>query len=355
MKLINSIKKMPIKMIVSKRPGGKVSNCNYLIKKNGEVLIKPFINPKELYVQSHGSGTIGKTWKNHHSSFFNLIKPYLKKNIIEIGAGDNSVLHKIKSFNNIEKFWSVGKNISIKNKKIKSIDSFFDEKIINQFKVDKCQLAIHSHLFEHIHNPNTFLQNIYKCLNENGYHIFSIPNMQKMIQRGLANAVNFEHPYYYDEKLVNVLLKNNGFEIKKVKYFGKCHSIMFITKKIKKFANIKYKNFKSNFKLFSKLFNKWDGDVIKIKKSFQNKNTYLFGGHVFSQVVIAKGKINNTIPILDNDKNKHNKYLYGTYNKIRSPEIIKNVKSPYIYLRAGEYDKEIKAQLKKINKSVKFI
>jgi len=153
-----------------------------------------------------------------------------------------------------------------------------------------------------------------------------------------------------------VLLNNNGFEIKKVKNFGKCHSIMFITKKTKKFTNIKYKNYKSNFNLFTKLFNKWDKDVIKIKKSFQtSKNTYLFGGHVFSQVVIAKGKINSSIPILDNDKKKHNQYLYGTYNKIKSPEIIKNVNSPNIYLRAGEYDQEIKAQLKTINKSVKFI
>ena len=52
---------------------------------------------------------------------------------------------------------------------------------------------------------------------------------------------------------------------------------------------------------------------------------------------------------------KHNKYLYGTHNKIQPPETIKNIKSPNVYLRAGEYDKEIKSQLKKINKSVKFI
>ena len=73
MRLVNSIKDMPIKMIVSKKPGGKVANCNYFIKKNGEVLIKPLIDPKELYIKSHGSGTIGKTWKRHHSLFFKSI------------------------------------------------------------------------------------------------------------------------------------------------------------------------------------------------------------------------------------------------------------------------------------------
>ena len=281
MRLVNSIKDMPIKMIVSKKPGGKVANCNYFIKKNGEVLIKPLIDPKELYIKSHGSGTIGKTWKRHHSSFFNLIKPYLKQNIIEIGAGDNSILHKIISFDKIDKFWSVGKNINVKNKKIKSINSFFDKKIIDQNKINKCQLAIHSHLFEHMHNPNSFLQNIYKCLKDDGYHIFAIPNMRKMIQKGLANAVNFEHPYYYDEKLIKILLKNNDFEIKKIKYFGKCHSIMYVTKKIYKLSDIKYKNFKYNFNLFTKLFSKWNNDVVKIKKSIQKSKKLIFLADMF--------------------------------------------------------------------------
>ena len=347
---------MPIKMIVDNKPGGKVANCKFLIKKNGQVLVKPFIDPKELYIKSHGSGTIGKTWQKHHSSFFSLLNPYLKKNILEIGAGDNSVLHKIKFFNKIEKFWSVGKNIKIKNKKIKSINSFFDKKTITQKKIRRCQLAIHSHLFEHIHDPNNFLRNIYKCLDKDGYHIFSIPNMRKMIQKGLANAVNFEHPYYYDKKLITVILRNNGFEIKKIKYFGRCHSIMFVTKKVEKFTNFKYQNYKSNYKLFCELFKKWDRDILKIEDSIMKKrNLYLFGGHVFSQVVIAKGNLKNIEAILDNDKNKHNKYLYGTSIKIKSPEILRNISKPCVYLRAGEYDKEIKSQLKKINNSVKFI
>ena len=32
-----------------------------------------------------------------------------------------------------------------------------------------------------------------------------MPNMKVMIEKGYANAMNFEHPYYYDENLVDNL------------------------------------------------------------------------------------------------------------------------------------------------------
>ena len=48
-------------------------------------------------------------------------------------------------------------------------------------------------------------------------HIFSMPNMANMILNKQANAMNFEHPFYYDENLVENILKNNGFKIIKNK------------------------------------------------------------------------------------------------------------------------------------------
>ena len=46
-----------------------------------------------------------------------------------------------------------------------------------------------------------------------------MPNMKVMIEKGYANAMNFEHPYYYDENLVDNLLYKNNFKIIKKKIF----------------------------------------------------------------------------------------------------------------------------------------
>ena len=63
-------------------------------------------------------------------------------------------------------------------------------------------------------------------------------------------------------------------------------------------------------------------------------------------------KKKNIIGILDNDKEKANKFLYGTNLKINKPLILKTIDKPCVILRAGSYNKEIKKQLLEINNSV---
>ncbi len=108
--------------------------------------------------------------------------------------------------------------------------------------------------------------------------------------------------------------------------------------------------------MFEELFLKWKNDVDKINDNIQNKrNVYLFGGHVFSQLLIYLKLNKNIKGILDNDTKKQNKFLYGTSYKIYSPNILRNIKNPYVYLRLGEYNDEIINQIKKINKRTIFI
>ena len=69
----------------------------------------------------------------------------------------------------------------------------------------------------------------------------------------MTNAVFFEHTYYYDEKIIDLFLKRNGFKIKKNIYFNKKNSIFFINQKINKKYNLKYNNYKFNKNLFLNL------------------------------------------------------------------------------------------------------
>ena len=56
---------------------------------------------------------------------------------------------------------------------------------------------------------------------------------------------------------------------------------MYVTKKIYKLSDIKYNNFKYNFNLFTKLFSKWNNDVVKIKKSIQKSKKLIFLADMF--------------------------------------------------------------------------
>ena len=258
---IKSIKKFPIFMgAVNKSFQVEKKDMNFQIDQNsGKIRIYPRVPLGKLYKYKHGEGTTGMTWQLHHHTFFKFCEKYLRGNILEIGAGSNSITKYISDFSKINKFISIGKNIKLKkqNKKIIYIDKFVKLEKIN-YKFD---LIIHSHFFEHLFNPIKFLKLIKLKLNKNGLHIFSMPNMKPMIKKGLANAVSFEHPFYYDQDLVKSYLENNYFKIKKKKIFGKSHSVMYQTKVIKKKKKFSYSKFSENYKLFKNLFIKWEKDA----------------------------------------------------------------------------------------------
>ena len=357
------IKKFPIYMgVVNQNFKYEFKDLSFKINKDtGSVQINPKIPLKKLYFKPHGSGTIGKTWKNHHLFFFKFLSKNFENNVVEIGGGHNSISQiinsiKIRKRYNLISFDPNGKKNQKKNHIV--VNDFFSKKYLKKIR-NKTNLVIHSHLLEHIYNPNQFLKNIYDSLHDKGAHIFSVPNLKFMINKGYANAMNFEHPYFLEEKMIDYLLNKNGFKIiKKKKYLN--HSIFYKTVKIsgKKRTIKTYNNFKNNKKLFKSYFSKLKRDVSKLNLKIKSlKNVYLFGAHIFSQMLIFNGlNITKIKGVLDNDKKKQNKYLYGTNLKVFNPQILKKKDKPFIILRAAQYNYEIKNHIINfVNKNSKFI
>ena len=360
-----SIKKFPIYMgVVNKNSKTEFQNLNFNINKiTGTVQIHPRVSLKKLYFKSHGSGTIGKIWEDHHHEFYKFIKKKINKNILEIGGGHNSIskaLSKVKKNLdiNLTSFDPNGKILKNINHKI--IRDFFRPESIKKNDIkNKFDLIIHSHLIEHIYSPIKFLKDVNRLLDNEGFHIFSIPNLKNMVENGYANAINFEHPYYLDETLLDAMLKQTGFKIIKKKFFKTSHSIFYLTKKEKNnYKKKKYNFLTKNKKIFIKLKKKWDKDISLLNSKIGDKqNIFIFGAHIFSQNLIFNGlNIKNIKYILDNDPKKNNKYCYGTNLTVKSPKILKNYFNPVVILRAGPYNLEIKKKIiDNINKNTKFI
>ena len=357
-KLIFSIKRFPIYMgTVRKNHKIEKKNMNFYInKKTGSVQIYPRVELSKLYFKSHGSGKIGKTWQEHHKMFFKFIKLKSKQDILEIGGGHNSISFKSNKKNKITSF-EPNANYMNSNKEV--IKEFFSSNSLKKYNLfNKFDVVVHSHLFEHIYEPKTFLKSIHKSLKLNGKHIFSVPNMDMMIKKNISSSMNFEHPYFLNENIIKNLLSETGFKIVEKQYFKNAHSIFYKTVKINQKNDVKIVNFyKKNLKIFKNLNQSWKRDVIKINKSLSKKhNNYLFGAHIFSQNLIQNGlKVENIAGILDNDTDKQGQYLYGTKIKVFSPNILKVISNPVIILRTGAYNDEIKKQLSDINKSAKFL
>ena len=356
---MKSIKNFPIFMGVTKKNIKKDKKFDmnfYISKSTGIVQLNPILPFKIIYQKSHNSGLVGSLWKQHHLEFAKFVKKFKPKKILEIGGG-HGILSK--NCNSNHKNWTIIEpNPSpVNGCKAKFIKGYFSKNIIKNVKYDT---IVHSHVLEHVFYPKKFFKEISDSLEQSQKMIFSIPNLQEMIQRKYTNAINFEHTLYLNEVILNFLFKLFSFKIIKKQYFKKDHSIFYAVEKIHKIKPAKIKNdYNKNRKLFKNFFKYYDVLVKKINKDIsihKNKYIFLFGAHIFSQYLVSLGLNENRILyILDNDKKKQNQRLYGTNLSVKSPDILKNFKSPLVVLKAGVYNDEIKKQIKKINNSAIII
>lgn len=321
------------------------------VSNNGLIQLKELIDPNILYENSHTPGSVGKIWKQHHERFFKFILENSDgiDRYLEIGGGFGSLWENFSTLDSQFSYEIIEPSYQeSSNPRLKYIRGFYETQSFNE----KYKCIIHSHVFEHVYNPIDFLKKIFKDLTDDGVQFISIPNMRHWLKQGYTNTICFEHTYYLDEFVLEYVLAKAGFSINKK--VVDAHSIFVKAVKSSDIGIIDI-NFEYSKDLFLDYIYKLKSDVSNILDSMED-NVYLFGAHVFSQTLLNFGIDENTIvSILDNDTKKQGKRLYGTNLTIQSPEVLRDVDSPTVVLRAGVYTKEIKNQILNINPKTKIV
>ena len=358
-----TFKKFPIFMGVSnkKKSSDKYFDMKWHISKStGMIQLNPLLPLNVLYPESHNSGCIGKLWDEHHKSFATFMKKFKPKNVLEIGAAHGRLCKEFSKLTNKVKWTIIEPNPIIeKGVKAKIIKGFFDQKFSPKKNIDT---FVHSHVFEHIYHLHEFMNDLGNKIDIKKKLIFSIPNLEIMLKKKYTNCINFEHTIFLTEPFIRFFLKKYGFKIVEKKFFKKDHSIFYSCIKFKEtnknsiFNGNFYKKYKSIYlnyiKYHKKLIFDLNRKIIKSKKPI-----FLFGAHVFSQYLISFGlRSKKILYILDNDKKKQNKRLYGTNLTVKSPKILSKYKNPLVILKVGVYFNEIKNDItKNINHKTKFL
>jgi hypothetical protein len=336
-----------------------LSDMSWKISKNsGMIQLNPLLPLDVVYSAEHGSGTTGKAWDEHHTAFAEFIYKFKPKSILEIGGLHGILAEKYLKLENSVKWTMVEPNPTVDpNLPIKVIKGFFDDKFTSS---DKFEAVIHSHVLEHVYNPDEFMSHKSSFMSDGDLLIFTIPNMEVMLTNNYTNCINFEHTVYFTEPYIEYFLHKYGFELIEKQYFKKDHSIFYCAKKVNnKLAYLPKELYNKNKLVFNNYINSHLHDVSNINNIINNTNlpVYLFGAHVFSQYLISFGlDTSKIICLLDNDIRKENKRLYGTSLISKSPKILKDIPEALIILRAGVYNDEVKNDiLININSNITFI
>ena len=384
---IFSLKDVPLKITCSDTIIKKYSDMTFFQCNNcNTIQLQKLIPLDILYSDSHNFTSVGNIWYNYFELFTEKIKNLVNnKNVLEIGCPSGKIANKLDNYN---KWFIVEPNKNknmIFNEKIVFIEKLFDndftplcisntqsaslcplhsalEEGVQECNIsEKIDIIIHSHLFEHIYSPNEFLKKCNEVLKEDGEMFFGIPDMDFFIENKntIFLGLFFEHTIFLNKENITYLLNKHHFEIIEIIDY-KNHSTLYHCKKNTKNIENRIHPFciTNHYDYFMETVLNYNHYIMKCNNIIQNtnKDVFVFGASYNTQYLFVLGlDLSKIKGILDNCKEKHNKYFYGYDLKILEPtDILKN-NNCIVILKNGNYINEIKTQILSINKFTEII
>lgn len=357
LEFLYQLKKFPVFMGCTSESEEKdlFADMTWVIDKDSGMIQLRDLLPLEVVYSGYHSEALGSMWTRHHAAFGSFVKKYSKGDILEIGGGNGALA--LDYTKDSSQKWTIieAQPLFSGNDKIKVITGFFDESFDSQKEDVSVNTIIHSHLIEHIIDPNIILKSIWKILPVGGRHLFSIPNLEVWLQKK-NNALNFEHTLFLTETIMDYLLMKNNFKVIHKEYFEE-HSIFYETETSE--DNIEALSVPNEYveykKIYLDMISYYESEVTRLNHLIDEckGSVFLFGAHIFSQFLINMGlNLDKVRAVLDNSEIKQGKRLYGTSLYVKSPLSIVGIDEAYVILKVGEYQQEIKQQLISLNNNV---
>jgi hypothetical protein len=320
----------------------------------GHLQLRNLIDLSLLYQQSHNLEVVGSTWNRHNESFAKFVLKFDVKRIVEIGGANGVLANKILAIDSsIMKYRIIEPNSEINSSRFEIVSGFIED---NYDTLQGFDAIVHSHVLEHLYSPRNFLKNASYFMDDT-LMILSIPQIESFLMLNSANALNFEHTYLLEIESLRYMAACANLEIVALEKFEN-HSFFICLKKAPYLNIPKYPPMQSEkAQLFRNFFDYTMSFATSINDQIESKErVYMFGAHVFSQVLFCCGVDQKRIEaILDNSAFKIGKRLYGTNLIVQSPNIVKDLGECRVVLPPSVYSDEIKSQLKSINQDVRFI
>lgn len=313
------------------------------------------------------SGTTD-TYRQYMEWFAKKALSYFKdgcNNVLDIGCNDGTQLDIFKKLD-VKTFGvDPAENLyeySSKNHTV--IKDYFNEKIDFGTKFDA---VVMQNSFAHQPNPQKFLQDIKKILNDDGL-IFIQTSQADMVKNNEFDTIYHEHINFYCTQSMNTLVESVGMCVRDI-IKNPIHGISYIFVISK---NLKNKDVINQYLQDEKQINslenyrQWANKILTVKKGYldlleQSKGTHLVGygaaakGNTFLNFV---GKPLDFI--IDDNTLKQGKFTPGQHIPIKSITTLEQIPSdePITFVPlAWNFFDEIKKRIKKVRTSTgdKFI
>ena len=332
-----------------------------ICKRCGGIQLTKVIDSEVLYARSHTPGTVGGTWQRHHEEFSDFVVKQNPGIILEVGAGNmqlaSAIYSKSSDWQNPGAYFIMDPNTDRSDAPPGvSVFPYMWSHDIDPENVPAVDTIIHSHTMEHFNYVLKDLKAMADMLSVGGLMCFSTPVIDKFLERGWTNGLNFEHTYLTTIENIEHVVHAAGFEIEEIEWFSDNNVFMACRKEREKATpRVVPQEYERNRELFLAYMNGLvtDARVIGDRLGEIPGPRFIFGAHIFTQTLVYSG-LNGAkfLCILDSDVEKQGQRLYGTSLRVESPEVIRNLDEPIVVVRSAQYTEEIVKGLKEVNPSV---
>lgn len=307
-----------------------------------------------VYLDQHFEPSASGLWMQHHDAFANFLLDGLREDrILEIGGG-SGLLAEITLEKSGEKLeWTILEPFLPENRPlgIAWIKGWFPGDIPEKTG----SVLVATHVLEHATNPRAFIEDCAKYLDYGDTLAISWPNMRQMAQRGDLNMLNFEHLHFLPQDVVESMLTEAGFEVQEVVDFMG-HSIFLKAQKKERPGEHQGGPSEAQSAELESLVHDYTDSLDRLVASMNELidgwegEIWLFGAHIFSQYLIARGlNVGRITGLLDNAIHKQGQRLYGTELAVHSPETLRGKQRQLLLVAAALYEAEILGQLRELN------
>lgn len=280
------------------------------------------------------------------------------KSVLEIGSSDGYVLNEISGEVNLAKGCdpSNDTDFAINNYGLDVKKEYYRS---NLFDI-KFDLIYMLHVYEHLQDPFSFLDEVKKDLNNNGLLFIEVPSLKYYLENGQISLFIHEHLHLYSHRFIHKLAQDYGFE---VIYIKESNNVTRILLKLNnEFDDCTQEIMKYNTKkLIEKFSNQVESNMFKLEQLIKNESNWIvWGAGSVSTLAFNQfnENINKKLVFTDGDETKYDKYIPGIDKKIHPPEKI-DFSKRYNLIIASSFINEIMEEVKniedlKINKIYKL-
>jgi hypothetical protein len=323
---------------------------------------------KKYWYKSGISTTMVKALADIASSAERLIKLSSEDLVVDIGSNDGTLLRQFKTPGLItvgfepSNLWKLG----IEGTSRIINDYFNYETFRREFGNKKAKLITSIAMFYDLEDPNTFVEDVKKCLDEAGLWVIQMNYLGLMLENNTFDNICHEHLEYYSLLSISNLLNRHdmeAFDVELNDVNGGSFRIYIRHKggKIKSFPGAEERlrtlkayeekmGFDNNraYDKFAKRIEKTKSDVMdflnqEVKKG---KKIFIYGASTRGLVVLQYFGVDKELIKAAVDKNpeKWGKYIVGTGIPIMSVEEYRKKKPDYLFVLPYHFIEEIKDQ-----------